>query len=234
MTSEYFFPGEGFTIKRNQDSFDSSLDPFAGIEFHPPLRSDALFDALRRAYPKGRTHGSRIKEATIGFLVGELELERSQGNTPTVVPTDTTPQQEQSLEQDDVGKLDAMAKSSVRHAIGATGEYSATVSEPTVDSTRDADRNLEVQTLSPTTTRKMKTSEAYEGLTFVWNAADGSTRQPRSKRTMTEVELAEYRLRRLIGACNVCKPKKRKVCHPSMMLARIAFRILFMLFIRWC
>jgi hypothetical protein len=197
-SSKYFFCGEGFTIKRNQDPSDSSLDPFAGIEFDPPLHSDELFYVLRTAYPEGRTQISRIKEATIAFLIGELKSERSQ-DTPVVVVTDMTPQQE----QDDVGKLDATARSP---AISATR---ATVSALAVDSAGDVDRNLEAQ---PTATRKMK---AFESFTFVWNATDGSARQPRSKRTMTQVEKAEYQLRRRIGACNVCKPKKRKVCHPS-------------------
>lgn len=206
-SSQYFFSGEGFTIRRNQDPSDSSLDPFAGIEFDPPLHSDELFYVLRTAYPEGRSQISRIKEATIAFLMGELKSERSQ-DTPVVVGTDMAPQQE----QDDVGKLDATAGSS---AISATCEYTATVSALAVDSAGDADRNLEAQPPTPTATRKMKTSKAVESLTFVWSVADGSARQPRSKRTMTQVEKAEYQLRRRIGACNVCKPKKRKVCHPS-------------------
>src|ERR1700744_1014570 len=98
-SSQYFFSGEGFTIRRNQDPSDSSLDPFAGIEFDPPLHSDELFYVLRTAYPEGRSQISRIKEATIAFLIGELKSERSQ-DTPVVVVTDMAPQQE----QDDVGK----------------------------------------------------------------------------------------------------------------------------------
>jgi hypothetical protein len=50
----------------------------AGIEFEPPRESDALFDALRFAYPEGKTHFERVLDAVQGFI-----REESQGIATT-------------------------------------------------------------------------------------------------------------------------------------------------------
>jgi hypothetical protein len=43
----------------------------AGIEFSPPRESDALFDALRVAYPDGKSHFERVLSAVGDFVRGE-------------------------------------------------------------------------------------------------------------------------------------------------------------------
>ncbi|KAF2434272.1 hypothetical protein EJ08DRAFT_498464 [Tothia fuscella] len=48
------------------------------LDFDPPLKSDALFDALREAYPEEATHQQRHRRAVLEFFQSELSYE-SQG-----------------------------------------------------------------------------------------------------------------------------------------------------------
>lgn len=51
-------------------------DPLS-IEFDPPLKTDALFDALRQTYPDIKTHQLRLQKATIDFHTKEFDEEES-------------------------------------------------------------------------------------------------------------------------------------------------------------
>lgn len=57
-------------------SHTSSLDPTKGISFEPELGSDALFFALREAFPGGLRHRDRVRSALVEFLVKEQVEER--------------------------------------------------------------------------------------------------------------------------------------------------------------
>ena len=70
----------------------------------------------------------------------------------------------------------------------------------------------QVSRVGATQPRAAMTKAAMDELTIVRSSADGLARNPRIKRMMTEQELEQYQLRRVIGACKVCKSTKRKVC----------------------
>ena len=77
--------GRDFTLQRNQSMAESSYDLCAGIEFKPSLGSDELFEALKCAFPRGKNHRARMREAVIEFLIAEREAERLQSQSPGVV-----------------------------------------------------------------------------------------------------------------------------------------------------
>ncbi|KAF2430518.1 hypothetical protein EJ08DRAFT_660719 [Tothia fuscella] len=56
--------------------------PAGGIEFHPPRDSDALFDALRVAFPSGKSHLERMVDAVKEFLIHEKEEISTACETP--------------------------------------------------------------------------------------------------------------------------------------------------------
>src|SRR5438034_4713323 len=104
MSSPKSTPGRGFTLRRNQSVAESSFDPCAGIEFTPSPCADELFEALKRAFPRGKNHKARMREAIIEFLIAEREAERSRSITPEVVRSGKAPQREQGSEEDGAAK----------------------------------------------------------------------------------------------------------------------------------
>ncbi|KAF2815409.1 uncharacterized protein BDZ99DRAFT_567255 [Mytilinidion resinicola] len=211
----------GFQIKRNPAITDS-YDPCAGIEFDPPRDSDELFDALKAAYPRRRTHKARIREAIIEFLVTEREASRSRSGSPVASTRDSD--RRGDIEHVIEGPNGAVVSDKISRDFDTQGskkESTAAITrpDPTPATTRSLDdgvakpskqtsqeRSIAVQSLAATRV-------AVNDLTIVWSSVDGLARNARVKRIMTDEELEQYRLRRVIGACKVCKAKKRKCNH---------------------
>jgi hypothetical protein len=72
MTLESVLKFRGFKLIRNDDASNNSLDSF---EFQPSKDSDELFHALKAAFPRGKTHKDRMREALIEYLVYEREID---------------------------------------------------------------------------------------------------------------------------------------------------------------
>ena len=218
MPSPKSTSGRGFTLQRNQSMAESSYDPCAGIEFKPSLGSDELFEALKRAFPRGKNHRARMREAVIEFLIAEREAERSQSQSPGVVRSSTLPQQ-QASEQDGTSKQVPRVLSLENLETNASSEVTSPATKPTSTlSTSVVDTVIKDQRVSQvgaTQHRAAMTKAAVDELTIVWSSVDGLARKPRIKKIMTEQELEQYRLRRVIGACKVCKSRKRKVCNDA-------------------
>ena len=218
MSSPKSTSGKGFTLQRNQSMAESSYDPCAGIEFKPSPSSDELFEALKRAFPRGKNHRARMREAVIEFLIAEREAERSQSQSPGVDRSSTPPQQ-QASEQDGTSKQVPTVLSPENPETNASSEVTSPAAKPTSTLfTSDVDiaiKDQRVSQVDATQHRAAMTKAAVDELTIVWSSVDGLARKPRIKKIMTEQELEQYRLRRVIGACKVCKSRKRKVCNQS-------------------
>src|ERR1700712_5141574 len=70
---------QGFRVSRKFNQTDDGLEPF---EWQPSKDSDELFEALKLAFPRGKTHRSRMREALIELLVQECEAERDTRKIP--------------------------------------------------------------------------------------------------------------------------------------------------------
>ncbi|KAE9974699.1 hypothetical protein BLS_002944 [Venturia inaequalis] len=176
-----------FRVWRKSDQADEALESF---EWDPPKDSDDLFEALKTAYPKGKTHRSRMRKALIEFLIQECETDRDE-TQPNPSPrshtsSECTPGELESRQdnEDSILPAAAMAKSSVLTS-------SAVAKVP----------------------RRRRSPKDWDDMTVVWTAKDGLLRNTGPKRTMTEQEKAEYQLRRAQGASVICRRKTRKCTH---------------------
>jgi hypothetical protein len=194
----------GFRIFRAQSS-DGNIDPLSKFCFQPPLESDELFDALRIAYPELKTHTERKKRAVLDFLVKERE--------------------------DDLRALDAMVNpeqsTAAQLPMGAFGQTNtvhqqliistdASNLSPTQSRSSNSDyspRNDSFNQPSPAflPTPSSTTSKATAPAFQVWDPSSDKPVKLHSRRRMTDQEKEEYRRRRILGSCDSCKQKRRKV-----------------------
>jgi hypothetical protein len=210
--------GRKFTLRRNPALAESSFDPCAGIEFSPEPGSDELFEALKQAFPRGKNHRARMREAVIDFLIAERETERSRSQSPEIVRSSKPPSNEQCSERTSVGKQAPAILSSKRQETILMSEQTLAVPQPAEASTANSDNHAAAK-------RPFHVEQAQPGagnakiaineLTIIWSSVDGLVRNPRSKRVMTKQDLEQYRLRRALGACKVCKSQKRRVGDPA-------------------
>jgi hypothetical protein len=176
---------KNFRIFRTTDQADDALDSF---QWEPPKDSDELFMALKAAFPRGKTHRVRMREALIEFLVQECELERDdrQAIMPREHPSHNTLLNGGSAQRN-----------------GTTGPLS-------VASHKSQTLSNGSSSVAKVPYRK-RLPKDWDGMTVVWTRKDGVIRKPGPKRMMTEQERADYQSRRAQGACAVCRKKKRKV-----------------------
>jgi hypothetical protein len=147
-----------------------------GIEFSPPRDSDALFDALRTAFPSGKSHLERMVDAVKEYLVSERNG----------VPTFRSCPEVDSLEVNGYG--DAIW-----------------------DTESGSDRQLNMVGGRPGKSRSKGKQSEIKRMTTVWSSKSGAQHQYRARRTMTEEERKDYRVKRVVGVCKACKKRKRKV-----------------------
>lgn len=165
-------------------------DALESFEWQPSKDSDELFEALKFAFPKGKTHRSRMREALISFLVQECEAEHDLCQEPQPLgprlSNESTPN-EHNVQQDNVIESSlAASPSSVQLPASKPG---AVAKVP----------------------HRKRSPKDWDAMTMVWTSNDGLIHKTIPKRVMTEQERAEYQSRRAQGACASCKKKKRKV-----------------------
>jgi hypothetical protein len=190
---------QGFRVSRKSDQTDDVIESF---EWQPSKDSDELFEALKLAFPRGKTHRSRMREALIELLVQECEAEQDTRKIPQPIEphlsTESTTTKHNSP-QDDFAKAILIVP----------------------PSSQSLGPGLGAVTKVP---QRKKLPKDWDDMTVVWTTRDGVIRRSGLKRTMTEQERAEYQLRRAQGACSVCKKKKRKVRLTSILLNNSQFR----------
>lgn len=158
---------KGFSILRT---------PAGGIEFFPPRDSDALFDALRAAFPSGKSHLERMVDAVKDFLVSERTDVSTSGSSP-------------------------YATSAAVNGLG----------DATWDTESGSDRHTDVPEGRTGKGRSKGKQSEVNRMTTVWSSKSGDQYHYRARRTMTEEERKDYRIKRVIGVCQGCKRRKRKV-----------------------
>lgn len=173
-------------MSRKTDQADDALKSF---EWQPSKDSDELFEALKLTFPKGRTHRARMREALIELLVQECEAERDTRQGP--------PPPELDLSTESTTTEDKVQQNGLTEAASSVSRTSQTSAH-------------RPDTVAKVPHRK-RLPKDWDDMTVVWTSEDGILRKSGPKRTMTDQERADYQLRRLQGACAVCRKKKRKV-----------------------
>ncbi|KAF1957676.1 hypothetical protein CC80DRAFT_547570 [Byssothecium circinans] len=195
-------------IQRHQPPTDES-PPWSGIFFKFPVDSDILAERLKLAYPTCRTHRERKHQATIDFFSEELQRMRSK----EVTPFSTIKSAEPSLPElsQDAAKVYSQAFSDSSRRPSASGGTSPSVvgsmDSPLVERVRPIISAGLSPTLQPPTT---PTANAQQ---FVWNARDGKSMRPKTKRKMTVEERSAYKETRKRGACDKCRKQKGRCTH---------------------
>ena len=170
-------------MTRNHAEATKSYDPCAGIQFIPPMDTDELFEALKNAFPNGKTHRQRMRQALIEFLVSEAEAEKSSG----------------------APKLSC--KSTPFNSVEGLKADVSTVDDELISDNSNERLSRAVAMLRPKVTKPARNS--LEGMTIVWPQDESKPR--RFRKSMTEDERLQYRQRRALGVCSDCKKQKRKV-----------------------
>lgn len=156
-------------------------DPAAPLEFYPPKGSDELHDALKKAYPALPNLQSRMREAVIEFYM-----------------------QEQSADQDFLTQVtpDMMDSS----FIPSPDSSFSTGAAPTIytPSTGEDAASSSVQTPS-------SAALAQQELMNVWTLPTSTQTKIYRRRNMTAEEKVKYKAKRLAGACDDCRRRRRKV-----------------------
>ncbi|KIW01514.1 uncharacterized protein PV09_06992 [Verruconis gallopava] len=182
----------------------SSYDPVAGIEWRPPKDSDELFEALKKAFPTRKTHRERMCEALVQFLAAELgnASPESAADVPEKRKTVDKVKSATQSYQDSKRPLFRMhAPCLEQNGSGASAKKATSNHQAGKSSANGMDDVA------------AKKSKDWEDMTVVWKSDLGLTKGARPRRTMTEEERTDYRMRRVRGACVACKRKKRKCNH---------------------
>jgi hypothetical protein len=172
---------------------DESLDSF---EWQPSKDSDELFEALKKAYPRGTNHRYRMRDALIDFLIEEREAE---SETRPIVQPAVAQMIAQTFDNEPTSQPNN--KRGASNSAANAPQNSGAGSGPTPPETPDS---------APSGPRKRRTKD-WDDMTVVWTSGNGLARASRPKRMMTEEERKNYQLRRTRGACVSCKTRKRKV-----------------------
>lgn len=187
-------PLRGFKLVRAGHA-NGSYDPCAGIEWQPPRDSDELFEALRNAFPERKTHRERMCEALVEFLAGELGAKDK-----NELGKETTMKMVEQVGSGEVAKKSLlMSKKPL---------FRAHVFPSTAKTGVDSKAGEAIGTMATATAVKIRD---WDDMTVVWKSDVGFTKGARPRRMMNEDERADYRMRRVRGACVACKRKKRKV-----------------------
>jgi hypothetical protein len=160
-----------------------------------------------------------MREAVIDFLIAEREAERSRSQSPEIVRSSKPPSNKQFSERTSVRKQAPTILTSKRQETIPLSQQTLAVPQPTeASSAANSDNHAAAK-------RSLHADQAQQGagnakiaineLTIVWSSVDGLVRNPRPKRVMTKQDLEQYRLRRALGACKVCRSQKRRVGDPA-------------------
>jgi hypothetical protein len=164
----------------------------AGIQFSPPRESDALFDALRIAYPEGKSHFERVLNA-----VGEFV--REEGWTSG---SDDSKRRSRRQPAKEVGKVADFSVNSQT--------LSKNMDKPCSQVLDGKPKEVHAP-IKGTGVKRGKKNGEFQSMTTVWSTETKSRYQYRPRRPMTEEERMDYKTKRVMGVCAPCKKRKRKV-----------------------
>jgi hypothetical protein len=171
---------------RTRDVGDEG-NPLSSLHFEPAWDSDELYDALRVAYPRIKSHKDRFLRAVIEFYDAELGRARNSGRG-----LDTPPSSPPSMM-----KNDSFLRSRGR---GLSSEESESSGQYSVEEINEANPLKQANT----------NLNGMESMQATFSIVLGGTK-PRTKRPMTDEERKQYRHTKRVGACEPCRKRKRKV-----------------------
>lgn len=156
-------------------------DPAAPLEFYPPKGSDELHDALKRAYPHLPNLQSRMREAVIEFYLKEQSAEYDFASQPT---------------PDMLGSNFVPSPTS---SFGASAD-------PTIYTPSQPEEASSSSAQTPASA-----APAQQDLMNVWTLPTSTQTKIHKRRNMTAEEKVKYKAKRLTGACEDCRRRRRKV-----------------------
>jgi hypothetical protein len=148
-------------VSRKSDQTDDALESF---EWQPSKDSDELFEALKLAFPRGKKHRSRMREALIELLVQECEAERDTRKIPQPIEphlcTESTTIKHDSLQDNFAEAILIVPPSgqSLEPGLGAVTKVP----------------------------QRRRLPKDWDDMTVVWTTRDGVIRRSGPKRTLTE------------------------------------------------
>ncbi len=154
-----------------------AADPTAPLEFYPPVGSDELHDALKRAYPHLPSLQARMREAVIEFYLTEQDpfgqsLHHTLDTTMSVSPSNLSSNESSFV--------------------------STVYTPPAVEST-------------PSSSEATSSTPSQQDLMNVWTLPTSTQAKIHKRRNMTAEEKIKYKAKRLAGACDDCRRRRRKV-----------------------
>ena len=156
-------------------------DPTAPLEFFPPKGSDELHDALKRAYPDLPNLQLRMREAVIEFYLEEKNAEDS-------LASQVSPDM-----------MDSTFIPSPDSSFGTSAP--ATIYTPL--------STEEVPSSSAETPASAAPSQ--QDLMSVWTLPTSAQTKIHRRRNMTADEKVKYKAKRISGACDDCRRRRRRV-----------------------
>jgi len=216
-TTNAGMPAPSYIVYRDIPA-GQSYDPTAPPVFFPPKDSDELFDALRAKYPHVKSHSERMRDAMIEFLIQEREEQKVQQ-----VPV-TTASLSDSFTPTDMPSISPWLQSSRSNSAFSSPE-TLELSTPSFGMS-PLTPHRSFSTAASTTVASPAlvgpTPPAIERMTGVFSIS--TTEQPRQRirRKMTEAEKIEYRMRRIVKACDKCSKRKRKCNHNKPEMEKLA------------
>ena len=155
-----------------------AADPAARLEFYPPIGSDELHDALKRAYPHLPSLQARMREAVIEFYLTEQDPFRQLLHYTPDTTMNVSPSNLSSNESSFV---------------------STAYTPPAMESTPSSSEVTSSSTPS------------QQDLMNVWTLPTSTQTKIHKRRNMTADEKIKYKAKRLAGACNDCRRRRRRV-----------------------
>lgn len=171
-------------------------DPAAPLAFYPPKGTDELHDALKRAYPHLPNLQARMREAVIEFYLKEQSADYD-------FASQTTP---------DMNILGSNFVPSPTSSFSANAD--PTVYTPPIE-----------EASSSSAQTPASTAPAQQDLMNVWTLPTSTQTKIHKRRNMTTEEKVKYKAKRLTGACDDCRRRRRKVCHILLLPYFIPFTL---------
>ncbi|KAF2211695.1 hypothetical protein CERZMDRAFT_106339 [Cercospora zeae-maydis SCOH1-5] len=182
------------------------FDPTSALLFFPPKGSDELFDALRLAFPRLKTHAERMRDAIIHFLLEERQEEQLRASPAMTMDTAET--------------WPSVSSSASASAFSSPDLLDLPTPTSFANSPQAHAPQLSRQPSAATGTKTAPPS--LEQMTGVFSLSAEAQPKQRVRRKMTDAEKAEYRKRRIVKACDKCAKRKRKCPHNQSQMEDIS------------
>lgn len=171
--------------------------------------SDALSEKLRAAYPDCKTHRERKHRAAIDFLNAELSRMQSGSSITDLTSTNNVePPRQEPIPI--ASRLHAEVLSEGSEILSASGCTPSSLIESTL-SPKLVERIRKASQATVDSEQSQAEASPTVAQQFVWNAHDGRSMRPKTKRKMTVEERNAYKNTRKRGACDKCRRQKGRV-----------------------